>query len=90
MDALSGDLDSCAVPLLFRPGYGLQLMARRVHTIGEVGTHSHTLVQSGTLITRTYDASFDGAENLEIIVDSCEVNFVRNPDPTYVTHSTLA
>ena len=42
---------------------------------------THMLVQTGTLITRAYDASFDGAENLELFVDNCEINFVQSQNP---------
>ena len=42
------------------------------------------LVQTGTLMSRTYDASsFDNFDNLEINVDSCEINFVRNLNPAH-------
>ena len=37
-------------------------------------------VQGGKFVTRSYKAS--DFENLELLVDSCEIDFVHNPDLT--------
>ena len=61
-------------------------MARRVNTIGQVRTLLNMLLQSGTLLTRRFNASFNDFQNLKLTGDTCEVAFVQNPSLEYVTH----
>ena len=61
-------------------------MARRVNTIGQVRTLLNMLLQSGTLLSRRFNASFNDFQNLKLTDDTYEVAFVQNPSLEYVTH----